>query len=1686
MSERNDLPATASMPAHAAAPPVSASETMTSQLSQVSAASSAVEEEARARVTVLEREAKALGTDPAAAILFHEIGLLWEDPLRNPRNAAVAFQNAYKLAPRFVSNIRAARRLFSEVGNWQMSVQLIDAEIAASPDQRAQAALLLEKARVLEERLSREEEAQAALRQCLELSPKELPLLVQLEQAYSEKGDFPSLVEVQKLLAQNITDPQLRAQYLLSAGQLLEDRLNRPEAASACYREAFALDRKNLQLLSAMKSVAEREGAVEDLLAALGAEAELLAPGSSPVYLRIAKVHAKLGRSDEALAALLAARKQSPHEPLVLSELAQIYEAQGRYQELADVLLSWVASINDESEVVAVNLRLAMLYEEQLKRDPEAIDRYQAILSRVPGHATALAGLGKLYFRTQDWAGLLASFDAEVAALSEPRQKAGKLYKAAEVLEERLGRQEEAIARYNQCLQLQPGFLPAQKALARLYERQSRFGELLAMHEQDLLHTSDREQIIFTLNKMAAIHEERLNDPERAVECLKRILELASDHLPTIRNLARLHERAGKWKELIEIQETEAGLAGDTKQVLSLHHRNAEILEEQLKDRAGAIAAYERLLSLSPAYLPALRALGRLYAQDGRWEDLLRMYRAEAEISASTDQAAALLHKVGELFEQRLKDENQAIASYQEVLTLCPTYFPAVRALARIYRNQGAWESLIEVLRAEAANRADPLERANALFQAATIWEDQLGRPEMAIGGYQEVLRLTPGHPAGLGALERLMSSRNEVKELIVILDRQTQLGEGWARVAAYLKLARLYLDRLNEPSRAAQCCEAALGFEPRNLPALMMLERARAADRARRLELRSRLAEAVTEDKLQLALRLAVSQDQEQAGLSPSQATGEHSRLLEVLRAALAADPADATSAFALECELRRTKDWAGLAELYQQRLAKNEGAERLELTLRLAHLHEQKTGNLESAAAAYQAALQADPALLPALQGARRTWLALGDFAKARDALETEGKVARDPRTAIEAFLAAAQLSRERLGEAERAAEDYRKALERDPLDPTAGGGLEEILAAKGGGADLAQLHEKRGEAKLAQKDHLAAASELHLAARQYLEHLGDRERALGAVERALAAYPAHPEALELKGEISFSAQQYTEAAAALAVRVQLGGDPGHLALIHLKLGALYHDQLNDLTRAAAHLQTALAGSPGNLEALERLAAIHTISRNWVGAADCLKQILELETRPEPLARHQVALGRILDEGFDDVPGAINLLRKALERMPGDAGIVDRLAELYQRTEKLAELAEMLEQQAALSQDSGRRLALKLKLGDLQRRVLKDIPRAISSYRGVLEIDPQHLPARAVLADLYMQDAAAAPMAIEEHRALLRLEPTRIESLHALFRLWEGLKQPDKAFCAAGLLHYLKAANEAERAFYAEAKNRLPQETQARLSPQEVEQLMHPGARDVLVDLLRAIGDQLTKLYPPRFDLLGVDRKADRLKPDHAVFKAVRAVAQVFGVEELEVYQARRGSVLLETTEPLGVCVGEEVVRKYNAREQKFLIGRAALGLYNRSAVVAKLSASELAALLGNSVRIFHPDFARLGQRDEEATRQLRKAYSRKALRALEGPAGSALGAERLEVERTVAALNHSGNRAGLLLCADVAAGLNVLLREDPELSGVREESAELAAEALGRRPELRELFHFALSEEFFRLREKVALAV
>lgn len=1634
-------------------------------------------EEARARIATLEREARALGDGQEAALLFHEMGLLWEDPLRNPRNAASAFQAAYRLAPRFVENLRAARRIFSDVGNWQMVLQLLDAELEATESGPARAALLYERALVLDERLDRPEDAASAFREVVAAQPGDIGLLSQLASVWAARGDARALADTLQLLARAVEDPRVAAEALLSAGLLLEERLRDEHGAAEAYREAFSLDPSDPVLLAALARVAAREQRDDELLRVLAAEAENAGPQGSAAFLELARVYERLGRPEDAFAALQAGRRLQPRDPLVLSAMAALLGDQRRSEELAEVLGAWAETVHDEAEAVALYLRLASLYEESLHRDEQAIQCYRAILARAPGNAAALAGLGRLHARRRDWPGLIDVYDAELAVTTETAAKATIHYRAGEVCESRLRDPDAAVTRYQQALLLSPGYLPAQQALERLFERLGLWADLAAMLEQDVLQAEGPVDAVARLGTLASLYESRIGDLERALECLFRALDLAPHHIPSLRHAQHLAEKAGRWRDLVSLLEREASHVSDVKQVVALRLWAAEVLDERLSDPAAAIVAYEKLLTVSPAYLPALKALGRLYAEGGRWPDLASLYRTEAAV-ATPERAAQLLLKVGELQERRLGDVDGALATYSEVLDRTPRNLQALGALGRLHRSRGAWAPLVAVLLREAGLRTDPRDRADVLYEAASLREYPVGDVAAATETYEEVLRLSPAHAGALRALERLASARGDNQALLAAVERTAQTAQTpEARVAAYLKLTRLYLDRLDEPARAAQMAEEALDIDPRNLHALLVLDRMRSTDPGRRAEVKARVAERISDAGLASALRLMASRDREETDL-PGRA--------RELGAAFAVDPTDLRVAFALDRTLRLAGDPRPRFAFYSTRLelARDE-TERLALQMRIAEAAEAGATDLRTAREAYRDALVLRPGFLPALQGIRRVAERLGDWQTAVAAREAEAAASHDVRGSLDAWTIAGRLARERLGDTQRALKSFQRVLEQDPLHHEASTEVELLLAKTGTPAEVAALHERRGEARLTSGDRVSAAVSFHRAAETWRNLARDPVRALSMLERVLDADPGHAAALVDKAELAMEQGRWGDAAEAFTARVRLGGGPEVLSSLHLRLGVLFQEQLSDPTRAVAHFQAALAGHPGLRQALERLVSLYIASENWTGASDSLKRLLDLDDDARARGRYTRELARIMDEGFGDTLRASDLYRRALELGAEDARSLDRLAELTERDGEVASLLQALETQAAASPPP-RAARLLGKIGDLCATALGDETRAILSYRRAIELQPTSLEAHAALARLLEKDPGSLDQAIQAHRAVIAHDPTQDENIHALFRIWDRERQLDRAFCAAAVLVFLQSANDRETNLHFDWRGRLPQEVQDRLSAEELALLQGPEASGPLVEVLRAAGDEMAQQLEPSFESLGVDPRADRLRADHPVHRTIRLVAETLGVDEFEVFQAHRGLVVVEPSRPQAICVGQDVVKKYNAREQRFLIGRAVFGLFHKTAVLSRLSLEETANFLGAAIRVVLPSFTGLGNPNEDLVRTLRRALSRRNLKALGLAARAVASSPSLSVGATLSGLAAAANRAGMLMAGDPAVALQLVLREDPTVSGARSDLAEPVLHAVRERSDLRSLVVFALSEPFFRLRQEVGLAL
>jgi cytochrome c-type biogenesis protein CcmH/NrfG len=661
-------------------------------------------------------------------------------------------------------------------------------------------------------------------------------------------------------------------------------------------------------------------------------------------------------------------------------------------------------------------------------------------------------------------------------------------------------------------------------------------------------------------------------------------------------------------------------------------------------------------------------------------------------------------------------------------------------------------------------------------------------------------------------------------------------------------------------------------------------------------------------------------------------------------------------------------------------------------------------------------------------------------------------------------------------RLGDRAAAVEDLRSAVAREPLDPGLAERLVGVLEEGSGSApDLCALREARARAAPPAQ----AAEEWLAAGRIAAEELRDPPRALAALEQALAARPSWTPALLLRARVLAASARPAEAVRDLAACLALGAEPAALAPIRLELAALYQGPMADPPRAMSHLNAVLAATPEHGEALARLAEIHRSAQNWPAAADALRRLLASPALgPEERVERLLDLAAIRAEGFADAPAAAALCEQALDQSPGHPRALELLVRSREQAEDPAALVAALERVGQEAPDPEARAAALRRAAHVLAEPQGDPGRAAALLRRGLEREPGLPGLREVLAEAL---GASAPLeAVEEHRRLLAAAPGRIESWRALFQIFRRTRAHDRAFVAAGALRFLQAADPGtDGAFYAENAPLAPQGTGQVLSPADWATLRHPADRGPLSDLIALVAEPLARL------VLETPSPAPKARGGSPPRRLLEELCRCLDVPSFTLLEDGEGAGLaLDANPPEWLRIGGEFARRFGPGEQRFLLGRAAARLKARNALADHLGPGRLGEYLAAAVRIVDPTWAGTGEPGEGLVRQVAKAMPRKLRRPLEELAPLLAGLKP-DLLAWYAALSATADRTGLLLSGDVAAALLVALR-DGAPPPPRPEGAAEVQEAVRTRPDLQALLSFAASEDHFRLRQKLKLAI
>ncbi len=479
------------------------------------------------------------------------------------------------------------------------------------------------------------------------------------------------------------------------------------------------------------------------------------------------------------------ALSQDPHNPAVLANLQEVSAENAALQPLnAEVLLSALAPpqgmaprppMTENPVFTDQNLNLAR---ELQSRDkfPEAIARYWSYLESHPGSVRALYELGELLLKTDQPQEAVPVFRR---VLFIDAKNLGGTLGLAESLAA-TGQYREALFRYQQALKASPGNYEAEQGMANVllwtgrYSNAKPFFEALAAENpQDPVNQHALQSIASSEEetRLASLRPAPGSPPEEFVRYDRSYLA----HHP--KDHAALVELAANQAKLKDF----AGAISTYRRIVSLYPSDQDSefhLAQELawtRHYSEAIQIYRSLLRKSPRDPDLLRSLARADLWANRLPEALQLDQSLLKLRPTNTE---LLLRVADL-EMRLKEYPEARETYATLAALRPGNRNAELGLAALDEKRGDWKGA----RREYQNvlTRHPHDLA-ALYGDARLAYYQ-GDFEVALDETERVLREQPRNADALLLAARIENARGKRRQARAFVAQASQIAPGNSEV---------------------------------------------------------------------------------------------------------------------------------------------------------------------------------------------------------------------------------------------------------------------------------------------------------------------------------------------------------------------------------------------------------------------------------------------------------------------------------------------------------------------------------------------------------------------------------------------------------------------------------------------------------------------------------------------------------------------------------------------------------------------------------------------------------------------------------------------------------------------------------------------------------------------------------------
>jgi len=856
--------------------------------------------------------------------------------------------------------------------------------------------------------------------------------------------------------------------------------------------------------------------------------------------------------------------------------------------------------------------------------------------------------------------------------------------------------------------------------------------------------------------------------PEEGIAAWREVAQKARRHRTPLRALARLHEALEQWAPLADALRKEAGLVTKRAEKRALMEALAVVYRDRLHLNVRAVSVLQQLLQLEPGDAGVLDDLANLYEQLKRWNDLIAILRQRAPLGATTEQQAATWLRVADLYADRVANKTQAIDAYQQVLQLDAGSAPAIARLKKLYEARRDWAGIIDLSRREIALLDDDGERAARYAEAARMASSKLDNPALAMDLWADVLAEAPWNGDAIAELERLCEQTGDWQRLADVLRRQALAAPDSEQESELLeKLASLLEARLDDQPGAIATWRTLLEIDPAHSAAQRALERllvatdafeelesvyasqSRWEDLARILE---RRADTLDPDEQPAMLLRVAALYRDELALRDQEV-----RLCERV---LGVDADNLAAAEQLIPAYVETGDARKLARVLRVQLDHTgDTPTKRERLARLAELLETDANDPVGALAALMRQMELDPKDEALRDHAARLAELTGDWAARSLSLEQKLDLVEEADERKQILRQLAALHRDHSGDAERATRFLHDALALDVedgetiaalaalVDQDAAGGEEwgdlgerpislpgsnervpfaTVVRILRGGAHWPALADLLQRTDSVVAEHADEHVALRLAlARVQEEHLEDRAAAIGTLEQATAIAPNDARPLDAMAELFRRAEDWSRLAEVSRERARAEADPAkRVRLLLTAAQAVVRD--SDAPASARDLyREVLRSEPHNGEALTALERLYRQEERWPALLDVLRKRSSAAADADERLAVQLQVASLCAEELRDARSAIDTYEQILVADPTNPSALEALADLYQRSGRMAEYLELLQGRLERADSDAQRISYCRQIAAVCDKQLNRPDRAAAYLERAFRID-------------------------------------------------------------------------------------------------------------------------------------------------------------------------------------------------------------------------------------------------------------------------------------------------------------------------------------------------------------------------